>query len=174
MKKYIYPLILIIVLLSSVAFFVYKNTQDGAVWARYTNDKLGFSIEYPSNELTPTQEGSFGSYAVRIDNNNDGKTDTPVITSKIIIVNIIPTEPAEVSSVDDWIRLAKSRPSPGEPFPNLKYATVDGEKAAISESSPQNTYVTFFHNKELRYIAIMNFSPADTERIWKSFKFLNK
>lgn len=174
MKKYIYPLILIVVLLSGAAFLVYKNTQKGASWTQYTNDKLGFSIEYPSNELTPTQEGSFGSNAVRIDNNDGGKTNTFGNTTKIIIVNIIPTEPAEVSSVDDWIRLAKSRPSPGEPFPNLKYTTVDGEKAATYEASPQNTDVIFFHDKKLRHIAIINFSPADTEHIWKSFKFLNK
>lgn len=127
--------------------------------------------------MKPTVEGSFGSTTIRIDNNNGNKIQIPSNELKMILVSIIPTNPSEVNSVDDWISMIskRSKTSFSDPFKNLRYDLMDGERFAISDYADSGTtQALFFRDKQLHAISIMNLPVTDTVRILKSIDFGSK
>lgn len=177
MHKYIYALVAIIVL-AVVLIVAQKYLHTG--WQHFTDSKLGISFEYPTSEMSPIPEGYVAS-------NNWNNTQAAVGEVKKVGAGIIPTDPSEVNSVDDWVKMISKKiiPStnlkdPFPNFPNLRYEVIDGQRAAISYFPPDyptggisdaETQILVFRNKQLQNITIMNLSQADTERIVRSIKF---
>lgn len=168
-----------------------------AGWSQYTNTQFGISFEYPSRKIAPyedkytstTSSISFSNVSRRIE-------EKLVANQKILslmgiggtITGLLdpdgPNLPGfswkEIGSIDDWMNFKIKQLKDGpyrNMYQNLTYQTVDGEKVAIFSSdafgSP-STNISWIQNKKVYEINIVNLSPADTERVWKSFKFLNK
>ncbi|MCK9345113.1 MAG: hypothetical protein M0P64_03265 [Candidatus Pacebacteria bacterium] len=186
MKKYSQLLILITALLFAFSlFFLYNNIKTtkrvDTGWARYANTELGFSFEYPFNEISPTPDQSYGNFVVRLDSNSrNPEKSLPAVSSKIVVISPIPDVPVGVVSVDDWINLISERSKTsvgGNPFTNLRYEVMGKKRVAIFSPSERgassDVSILFFYNKQLYSFVISNFPVEETERIWKSFKFLN-
>jgi hypothetical protein len=185
-KKYLY--ISIAILIALAGFVAYKYMDTG--WSRYTNTDFGFSLEYPSNQITPNLH-PYDPSSVDIDNTDSNKIKSLTLTEpgmgKGIGVSIFPTDPTKVKSFSDFVNLLlvdiKNSPGGDLSFPNLGYATVGGEQAAIEHTiaggapplpgaNNQNIELYVFHDQKVYVISIYNLSLTDSERIWKSFKFL--
>lgn len=183
MRRKLSILIAVIAIILIVGGLFYLSPRIFGVknWSAYTSSTIGVSFEYPSNELTPEPEGSYGTTTVRIDNNHEiGASNTDVSKIKMVIAEMVPTNATEVASLDDWIKIVENNKSPGgSPFTNAQFTTIDGERAAVTHSTviEGNTYgttdVTVFHGGKIYQMVITNLSPEETERVWKSLKFLN-
>ena len=149
-----------------------KNTQvlsPSEAWATYSNPKMGFSIEYPSSSMKVTPEGAFGTNTVRIDSGN-------IASSKMIVATLVPTEPKEIVSIDDWVKKVEGTNSPGgSPYTDIQYKTVDGVRVGISRD-PNNVsdmQLLYVRNTQLFMISTINLSSGDSSRIIKSVHFLS-
>lgn len=170
-------LILVILLLVILGWWFFASRSHGttvsAPWIVYTSTPLGVSFEYPSQELAPAPEGSYGTSTVRIDNTH-GVATTPenLPDLKMIMVSVVPTNPSEVTSLDAWIKLVENNKVPGgSAFTDVQFMMIDGERAAVVVDPKAMTYVTVFRNQTLYQVTIMNLSQDEVAHVLQSFHF---
>lgn len=148
-----------------------ENGNAAGGWSRYVSTELGVSFDYPSTELAPEPQDSFGTTTIRVDNH--ARVAAPE-KQEIIVFTIVPTDPKEISSLDDWIRFVGHNNSPGgSPYVNGRFVEIDGARAVITTPQGSNELMLdVFYKNTLYSISFQNMSSADVERVWKSVTFL--
>lgn len=169
------------------------TTQDiGGGWTRYENQSLRLSFEYPSNEMSVRENTPHQLTTDIIISNDEGMSvqyldisslDANARSAKVVGLSVaVPGSfNATTTSVDDWIRQDKIHALDGAiTYPNLRFANVDDVRVAISIYSAEESHgypyteAIFFYDAHMWRMSIVNLSADETERVWKSLKFLEK
>jgi len=150
MKKYIYPLLLVILIVGIISFFWSKKET----WSTYTNSNLGYTVEYPASlthVFTPQDQSSSTTIY----------KDTPS-TGKRITISVLR---AHGTSIPEWL---------GGSFKTEQYKkiTVAGGDAYVSKETSNlgDTLIQLIQGKALYQIFTVNLSQSETSHIVNSFK----
>lgn len=173
LRRYLYALLALVIFAGAV-FFAYRYTVE---WQRYTDTMLGISFEYPTSEVTPLPEGTFGQNISRLD--NDGGDTRPVGGEYFKMIFLVTTDVPDANSIEGYVaaHFENTNGTSTDSFSTPRYATVDGQKIAIAYipnrggGSTSVTEIFVLRNKHLQSISIVNLSPTETERVWKSLRF---
>ncbi len=199
MKKYkLYIILIIGFVLAVLGFFVLlkhgststignspatSTTVIGDGWSRYEDKSVGLSFEYPSRQL-PAVHYPPGYIIFQAPDSGFDNAGSPAISAGT---------PLGVGSLHSLEELLDIEANGGEAtdappnhisitkaFPSIRYRTVDGTTIAMTNdygttTISESNVSTYFLVNGLPYtIDIYDLSPADTQRVWQSIRFLKQ